>query len=460
MYEIDTATVYQVQVIKISTWEWALAFNIFILFLIFSFRQKMLMIDKHPEYKYYVWGFYAKFFASVGFVCVYYFVYHGGDTFSYFESAMSMANLFYKDPIAYLDVLFSKASPESMSNFDFFTGYPYAYLSEDPRTYMVIKLVSPLAIVTGNSYLLTSIIIGLITYIGSWRLFQLFHNYYPKISLQLALGILFFPSVLFWGSGVLKDSFTLLSTCLFMVNYHKIFIKKEQVFPHIIWLIIHALIIIGIKPYILMILFPGILFWTFYLRYTRIKVAVVKLILLPIIILFSLGFTVIFFSTIGGENDKFAVENALQTASVTQTDLKQSYYQGKSFDVGDFDGSPRRAIELFPNATFAGLFRPFITEADSAFMLLSALENLVLLYLTVTLFLRLNFMKTFTVIFGDPLVLFCLLFGIFFGYMLGLTTSNYGALIRFKIPLIPFFVSGLVIAKYHMNPSKYNREKK
>jgi hypothetical protein len=32
--------------------------------------------------------------------------------------------------------------------------------------------------------------------------------------------------------------------------------------------------------------------------------------------------------------------------------------------------------------------------------------------------------------------------------MIGLTTSNFGALVRFKIPIIPFFVSTLFIIDY------------
>lgn len=454
MYEIDTATVYQIQVITIHAWEWVLAFLLLILILFYAFRQKLLKIEKNPEYKYFIWGIYAKFFASIGFVSVYYYIYNGGDTYGYYESAMSMANLFYKDPIAYFDVLFSKSTPETRAHFDFFTGYPYAYLADDSKTFMVIKLVSPLAIITGNSYLLSNIFIGLISYIGSWKLFQLFIKYYPQLSFELAIGILFFPSVLFWGSGVLKDSFTLLSSCLFAVNYHHLFIEKKYNVTKFIWLILHALIVFTIKPYILMLLLPGFLFWTFYKNYIDIKSMAIKILILPILIAASLGFSLVFFGSIGSAEDKFSVGNALETASITQNDLKKGYYEGKSFDIGDFDGSPTSALQLFPMATFAGLFRPFIIEADSPFMLVSAIENLYLLFIFLKIFMRLSIRKNLKIIFKDPLVTFCFIFSIFFGFMLGLTTSNYGALIRFKIPMIPFFVSGLVIANYLIKKNK------
>jgi hypothetical protein len=38
--------------------------------------------------------------------------------------------------------------------------------------------------------------------------------------------------------------------------------------------------------------------------------------------------------------------------------------------------------------------------------------------------------------------------------MIGVTTPNYGALVRFKIPLIPLFVSGMYITAYILKERK------
>jgi hypothetical protein len=34
--------------------------------------------------------------------------------------------------------------------------------------------------------------------------------------------------------------------------------------------------------------------------------------------------------------------------------------------------------------------------------------------------------------------------------MIGLTTSNFGALVRFKIPFLPFLMSAIFITQYHL----------
>jgi len=41
-----------------------------------------------------------------------------------------------------------------------------------------------------------------------------------------------------------------------------------------------------------------------------------------------------------------------------------------------------------------------------------------------------------------------MLFALFFAFSVGLATSNFGSLVRLKIPCIPFYVSGLFILKY------------
>jgi hypothetical protein len=77
-------------------------------------------------------------------------------------------------------------------------------------------------------------------------------------------------------------------------------------------------------------------------------------------------------------------------------------------------------------------------------MLLSALENTFLLLLFIKVLLK-NGMGFFFRVFGNPVLTLCFVFSIFFAFSLGLTTANFGALVRYKIPAIPFFLSMLYI---------------
>ena len=78
-------------------------------------------------------------------------------------------------------------------------------------------------------------------------------------------------------------------------------------------------------------------------------------------------------------------------------------------------------------------------------MLFSALENTLLLLLSLGVLLRNNPFKLINRIISEPFLVFCLMFSVFFAFGIGLATPNYGALVRFKIPLIPFFTILLLI---------------
>ncbi|MEO7047983.1 MAG: hypothetical protein ABI091_21975, partial [Ferruginibacter sp.] len=43
----------------------------------------------------------------------------------------------------------------------------------------------------------------------------------------------------------------------------------------------------------------------------------------------------------------------------------------------------------------------------------------------------------------EPIVLYCFLFAIIFGLFVGATTLNFGTLVRYKIPAMPFYVMAL-----------------
>jgi hypothetical protein len=53
-----------------------------------------------------------------------------------------------------------------------------------------------------------------------------------------------------------------------------------------------------------------------------------------------------------------------------------------------------------------------------------------------------------------PDVALCLIFTIILSFACGITAYNFGALVRFKIPMEPFFISGLLIMYSRMLEQK------
>jgi hypothetical protein len=148
------------------------------------------------------------------------------------------------------------------------------------------------------------------------------------------------------------------------------------------------------------------------------------------------------------------IDKAAKRAQQTSEDLKREVYGKNSFDLGDFDGTPTSLIKVFPSAVFAGLFRPLVWESNNIVMFFSALENAFLLFVFLKTMWMTKLFKFFSYVTSDPLLVFCFLFSIFFAGSVGIATSNFGALVRYKIPCIPFFLATLYIIQYKLRKSE------
>ncbi|MEO0405649.1 MAG: hypothetical protein AAF193_12325, partial [Bacteroidota bacterium] len=318
----------------------------------------------------------------VGFALIYLYYYHGGDTTNYYESSLPFVHLFWENPIDFFRVYFGGGTAELRSLFSHDTGYPMGTYFFNDHTRAMVKVVVPFLMISGKSYFICTLWFSFFTFLALWKVYEVFLDYFPHVSRKLAIGVLFMPSVAFWGSGILKDSVSLAATCFFVASVNEIILKRSSAFWRITRLVISGFLIIVIKPYILIILLPGTMIWFFYARIKNIKNAYFRTVIVPFTYIFILVGSYSILTSLGDRLGKFAPGKALQTAVVTQHDLKQEYYGGNSFDIGDFEPTYASLASKVPAASTAGLFRPFLWESNNVVMLLSALENTFMLVMT------------------------------------------------------------------------------
>jgi hypothetical protein len=337
-------------------------------------------------------------------------------------------------------------SIENYSYFDSVTGYPVYW--RDHTALFVARLFVPLYLLSFKSFIVMSMLLAWICYSGIWRLFTLFCNQFPDLQKQFAISILFIPSVVFWGSGLLKDTVTLSAVGWYTFHFYFFFIKKKYKFSSILFIGIASFLLIGIKPYIFFALLPGSLIWLSNERLVSVKSKILKFVAAPFFIFIGIGLSFLVLLQMDDFLGQYAIDNVLERAVIVNLDQKQEYYGGNSFDIGEFDANIGSMLGKAHLAIAATLFRPYLWDARNPVMLLSALENTYILLLTLFLLIRLKFMGFFRLIGKNPLVLFSVLFSLFFAFSVGIATSNFGSLVRLKIPCIPFYVSSLFVLKY------------
>jgi len=403
-------------------------------------------IREKPEYAYFTKGLMIRVFGAMALGFVYFFYYSGGDTSNYFQTSSAYAKLFFKDQPDFWIGWLGDAK-EHYFIFDDDTGYPI-YKPKDEHSFFVVRLLIPIVTLGFHSYFTSAVLVATITYGGLWKLYQTFLQEFPNLKKEFAIACLFIPSCVFWGSGLMKDSFTLSAVGWFTYAFYRFFIKKQRKLSYCLYLFISSFIILAIKPYIFFALLPGSILWLSNNVVKKINHGIIRFLVGPILLSFG-GITGYLALVNMGDNlGQYKVDIVLDKAVVTQQDMKNEHYHGNSYDIGDFDASLGGVISVAPMAVFSGIFRPSILDVKNIVMLISSLENTYLLILTIFLLVKLKVFGFFSLIKKNPMLLFCMLFSLFFAFSVGLTCANFGSLVRLRIPELPFFVAGIFMMKH------------
>lgn len=440
----------------IDVWD-ILLFPLFLfVVLLLANGMKKRRIETAPEYRYFISGLLVKIFGGVALTLIYIFYYGGGDTCAYFGDAVILSKMLFQNPSHFWAILTQAFSWDNFSYFNAETGYPETY--RWANAFFVARLTTPLAILSFNSFFVTIILLSVVTYSGIWKLYQLFCELYPRYYQSLALPLLFIPSVFFWGSGILKDSFTLAAVGWYTWCFYLAFIKRKKMLLNILIIIICTWLIIKLKPYVFVAVFPGSIIWFFYNSIQKMQNRAVKVLIGPFIFALSFFIATYGISLFGKNLGKYgSVDEIIKTAQITQQDLiRAEAYGNNYFDIGYFDNSVSSILSKAPKAIVAGLFRPFIWESNNIVMLISGLENLLLIIISLYILFRVGIIKTISNIISEPLLFFSLLFVILFVFAVGLTTANFGALVRYRIPALPFY-GGILFVLLNKLKEKINQ---
>lgn len=431
----------------ITLFDWLIApFYCFAIFVIAS-HIKNKAIKKNPVYQFFLWGLFAKIAGAIGLCLVYVYYYgYGGDTINYHDDSSAILKLAFHSPADFMKVWLTPLSPETPAYFTQETGY--LVYGHDSNAFMVNRLLVPIKFLCFDSYLVSSMLMAVVSFTGVWKLYEVFCDAYPALYKHFAITVLFVPSVLFWGSGILKDSWTLAAAGWYCYSFYRIFIKRERIIFPMTTLVISIFILITIKPYIFVGLLPGSMLWMIWNRLSKIRNPAIRILTAPVIasagIAMGIGIWMLTSSNLGRYS---TLDNMIVKAQISSLDLKQDYYHGNSFDIGDYDPTLSGIFSKFPIAAITGLFRPFLWETKNIVMILSGIENLIILGFTFFVLARrpITALKN---LFTNPLVLFCLIFAVFFAFSVAVSTSNFGSLVRLRIPMMPFLLSGLVVIEY------------
>jgi hypothetical protein len=421
---------------------------------IFVLNRKFLWNSTYK--KYFIPAFLVKLFGALFAGIIYEFYYGGGawDTFNFYNMGTVIYDTFYYKANDAIRLLLLDSGDYSQRDLLPYISKFYSWYYREDAAFLIGKISGFFGIFCFNSYSTIACMFACISFAGNWGIFIVFSKIFPEYINKLVIPILYIPSVIFWGSGLFKDS--IVFGCLGIATYcfYVLFYEKKNIIINSILICITSYTMYIIKEYVFAAFLTSLILLLIQKYRNEIKNNTIRLILAPLIFL---GFLTYAYSSINSAalERELNIKSTIYTIQNMQDWHAKVSSQSSTYTLGNYDPSISGILQKTIPAINVALFRPYIWEANGLVMILSALESHIFFLIFLSLFIKQSPKKIFRIITNEPFIFFSLSFSIILGFIVGFSTYNFGALVRYKIPFLPFFLSAIIIIKnYSINKLK------
>ena len=350
------------------------------------------------------------------------------DTFKYFDDSQYMYDAFWTNPGDYFKMLFGIHCNTEYFNTEYFNNMSNWVRSYDNGLFndnrLMIRVNAFLRIFSFGNYHVHSIILAFLAFMGSFSLSKLFFEV-SRSKVLTYIAVFLVPSLVFWSSGILKEAVLLAALGFFAYHFYQLF-DSNRTWKNYVMLFLMSCVLIVLKLYVFMAFFPAIIIWLVVSKWRR----SLWVYLLMYILFIAIA------TLIGEINPRYDFVNLIVDKQKQFIRLADFYPVNSRFDLEVLTYEFWSLLLSSPEAIFNVFTKPWPNELNSILYIPSFIENAVILLLLFTTFV---YRKALKVKEWD-FVIFCLSFCIILYTVIGLTTPITGAIVRYKIPAIPFLM--------------------
>jgi hypothetical protein len=290
----------------------------------------------------------------------------------------------------------------------------------------VARFVSLLYLTNDNNYWLTSVYFSLFAWSGLWLLSVNLMQKIPSARNAILFSLLYFPSVVYWASGITKESLAIgllgLVGAILLENWKS-------------WLKASAILVLLIALFKIKYYYVGVLALSMGVAWTVVTTNFkgwwrwMFLLLVFPIILWGLSLL----------HPNFGITYLPEVIFDNYTVYVSKSQPGKYIDFSTLCSSWLCILLTFPYAVLAGLFLPLPFETWGILSLIAGVENILLLVLFISSLLS-AWVSRKKVTNNRGWYLACWLYCLILAGFLAMSAPNYGTLLRYKVGLLPFFL--------------------
>ncbi len=365
---------------------------------------------------------------------IYQFYYQEGDVLYLFHQGELLHEWLVNEPMRFLRF----PDPTVLAS-DYYLG---EFKDLNSRVVFFTKAVAIINVLTFNNFWLTSLWFSWFSFLGFWHGAGALARLFPQSKQAIIFSFFLLPSVIFWSSGLLKESILCGALCACVGIFLNVVFpndeaniqKNNALRKNIIQLLTFSFCIFliwKIKYYYLAVLLPTLLAYlaVHFLR-RKYEISFSK----QLIFFFLIFLTICFLASFSHPNfhlDYFLIALAdSHQQIVSTTDADNLLY------FNDFQPNLWSFLKNMPLAIFESLFAPLAWEAGGkALKIFAGIEN-ILIY---SIFL-LTFRYQWQADKYRLLLIACLTYIFLLATLLAISTPSIGTLVRYKAGFLPFWV--------------------
>lgn len=481
-----------------------LTFGYLALFLFLISRMKFFRIGNIPI-KWFQGVFVLKVLSGFLLYLIYTYYYTDrstADIWKYYDDGMVMFSALREHPADYFKMLFGvmNDTPHFQHYYDQMNHWYRPYGSSIANdTHTIIRFNAFVRLFSLGHYNVHGVVANFLGLIGLTGILHFLKQIAPSKEKWFFAGVFLMPGMMFWASGVLKEPLLLFGLGLFLYGVIRLVSDGFSIGRFGI-ICLSLFFLFTVKSYVLIAIIPGLLAWQLSLRISKVRPLFVFAVVYGLLVVGIIGVGqfmpnknplqrlvqkqhAFYQLAEGGTYVKTNVSDTLyidakdydllefsddrskvvlkeKVKAVYWKDAKQeaatsqSLVEGRELAVlldygrtGSTIETPRlestfwSVLKASPIALMNAAFRPFPWEIRSPFMALSGLENILIVLLLVLAIVGVFRGVAVSV---SPVFYVAISFALVILILTGLVTPVVGAIVRYKVPALPFLVCALL----------------
>lgn len=375
--------------------------------LIISFTLYFISSEKQVlSSKYSIALYTIKVLFGVGIGLYYYFLKdQSGDTFYFFKMALTILEKPFKEI------------------FDFYIYSDSDFIFDTPRSALFLKFLIPVVWLSFKNYWLSTVMVASLSYLLLFTVLKRYHILLREYKLALIISFFLFPSVLFWTSGIIKESLAFILILISLIGLLDYILKKEINLIPIILSLISFYFFLQLR-YFLAVFLLLIIALVLSREFSQ-KKSIVFLTLILISIA-AIIFQHPVLNPIDFSRYLYSAHQKVMEMSVSGIEMYYNFSAANWLEI----------IKNLPIAFVNAFIRPFPWEWSSMQTFLYSAENYILIAAFFIYGFHFNLYRKSTL-----LIILCIVFAMIF---VSIATPNFGTLYRYKSVFIPFLLFLLI----------------